>query len=135
IVLFLFLLLFNSTVFPQFYFGKNKVQYTHFDWQVLNTHHFNIYFYSEEKELAEMAGKLAEESFEFLENKFNHHIFTPVPLIIYSSPNYFEQTNIIPNLLPENVAGFTEFFKGRMVIPFDGSYSAFGGVLAHEWVH
>ncbi|MCI0531389.1 MAG: hypothetical protein L0Y74_05525, partial [candidate division Zixibacteria bacterium] len=100
-----------------------------------NTPHFNIYFYSEEKELAEMAGKLAEESFQFLGNKFNHHIFTAVPLIIYSSPNYFEQTNVIPNLLPENVAGFTEFFKGRMVIPFDGSYSAFAQVVRHELVH
>jgi len=134
-ILTFFLLLFNSVASPQFYFGKNKVQYTHFDWQVLNTPHFNIFFYSEEKELAEIAGKLAEESFEFMENKFNHYIFTPVPLIIYSSPNYFEQTNVIPNLLPENVAGFTEFFKGRMVIPFDGSYSAFAEVLRHELVH
>ncbi len=129
------LLLFYSLAIPQHYFGKNKVQYTRFDWQVLTTPHFQIYFYIEEKELAEIAGKLAEGSFTFLENKFNHYIFQPIPLIIYSSPNYFDQTNVIPNLLPENVAGFTEFFKGRMVIPFDGSYSDFAEVLRHELVH
>lgn len=32
----------------QFYFGQNKVQYTSFDWQVMETDHFRIYFYAEE---------------------------------------------------------------------------------------
>jgi Tol biopolymer transport system component len=119
----------------QYYFGKNKVQYTNFDWQVLTTRHFEIYFYTEEKEIAQIAASCAEESYRFLENKFNHRIRRKIPLVIYSSPNYFAQTNIIPSLLPENVAGFTEFMKGRMVVPFDGSYSNFARVIRHELVH
>ena len=31
----------------QFYFGKNKVQYTRFDWQVMTTDHFRLYFYTD----------------------------------------------------------------------------------------
>ena len=131
----IFSLFFAVPVFPQYYFGKNKVQYTDFKWQVLTTQNFQIYFYSDEKEIAQIAGELAEESYKILEDKFNHHIFMKIPLIIYSSPNYFEQTNVIPNLLPENVAGFTEFLKGRMVIPFDGSYANFKKVIRHELVH
>jgi len=130
----LFLLL-SAPAFGQYYFGKNKIQYTDFDWQVLTTDHFNIYFYPEEKEIAKIAANYAEESYKFLENKFSHHIKKKLPLVIYSSPNYFEQTNVIPTLLPENVAGFTEFFKGRMVIPFDGSYFRFRRVIRHELVH
>ena len=121
--------------FPQYYFGKNKVNYTDFEWQVLTTDHFNIYFYPEEKEIAEIAGNLAEKSYKILEDKFNHHIFKKIPLIIYSSSNYFQQTNVIPNLIPESVAGFTEFYKGRMVIPFNGSYADFERVIRHELVH
>jgi Tol biopolymer transport system component len=102
---------------------------------VLNTQHFEVYFHSEEEEVAKIAAHCAEESYSFLENKFNHHITKRVPLIIYSSPNYFAQTNIIPSLLPESVAGFTEYMKGRMVIPFDGSYSNFARVIRHEMVH
>ena len=130
----LFLLL-PHELYSQYYFGKNKVQYTKFDWQVLSTEHFNVYFYVEGKELAEIAAKIAEDSYIYLQDKFNYHIAQRTPLIIYTSPNYFEQTNVIPSLLPENVAGFTEFFKGRMVIPFNGSYADFKHTICHELVH
>ncbi|MCK4223682.1 MAG: PD40 domain-containing protein [candidate division Zixibacteria bacterium] len=134
LLIIIFFLLFGSS-YGQYYFGKNKVQYTNFDWQVLTTQHFEIYFYSEEKEIAQIAANCAEESYRFLENKFNHRIKRKFPLVVYSSPNYFAQTNIIPSLLPENVGGFTEFMKGRMVIPFNGSYSNFARVIQHEMVH
>ncbi len=130
-----FLLLFSASVHGQYYFGKNKVQYTDFDWRVLTTSHFEIYFHAEEQEVAEIAASCAEESYFFLENKFNHRIEKKIPLIVYSSPNYFAQTNVIPSLLPEGVAGFTEYMKGRMVIPFDGSYAEFARVIRHEMVH
>jgi Tol biopolymer transport system component len=119
----------------QYYFGQNKIQYTSFDWQVLTTEHFNIYFYPEEKEIAETAAKLAEDSYSYLQEKFNHTVDKKIPFIVYSSPVFFEQTNIIPGLLPENVAGFTEFFKQRVVIPFNGSFADFSHVVRHEIVH
>jgi Tol biopolymer transport system component len=136
-ILFLIVLFFwfSGSSSGQYYFGKNKVQYTDFGWQILTTQHFEIYFYTEEKEVAEIAAFCAEQSYLVLESKFNHRISRKIPLIIYSSSNYFAQTNIIPSLLPENVAGFTEFMKGRMVIPFDGSYSRFARVIQHELVH
>jgi hypothetical protein len=119
----------------QFYFGKNKVHYESFNWQILETAHFKIYFYDEEKWLAEITAHYVEDSYDFLSDKFNHHIFKKTPLIIYSSPNYFTQTNVIPQILPENVGGFTEFYKGRMVVPFDGSLYEFLRVVQHELVH
>src|SRR3990172_7944927 len=82
----------------QFYFGKNKVQYTSFDWQVMTTEHFRIYFYTDEKEIAEIAGKIAEDSYRQLAIKFNHEIKELTPLVIYSSPHYFTQTNIVPGI-------------------------------------
>jgi len=134
-IVILFLALSFQIANAQYYFGQNKVQYTDFDWQVLTTEHFNIYFYPEEQEIAEAAAYLAEESYIFLQEKFNHTIEDKVPFIVYSSPAFFEQTNIVPGLLPENVAGFTEYFKQRVVIPFNGSYSDFAHVVRHELVH
>ena len=75
--------------YGQFYFGKNKVQYTRFDWQVMTTDHFRIYFYAEETELARIAAGVAENSYRELAVKFNHEIANKIPLIIYSSPGYF----------------------------------------------
>ena len=92
-------------------------------------------FLRQEKQIAEIAAAAAEDSYDFLCDKFNHDIFKKIPLIIYSAPTFFSQTNVTPSLLPENVAGFTEFYKGRMVIPFNGSVGDFRRVVRHELVH
>jgi len=102
--------------YSQFYFGKNKVQYTDFDWQVMETENFRIFFYPEEEELAKIAARISEDSYRELASRFKLEIYHPIPLIIYSSPNYFSQTNVTPSLLPESVGGFTEFLKGRVEI-------------------
>jgi Tol biopolymer transport system component len=129
------ILILSRSADAQYYFGQNKIQYSQFDWQVLNTEHFQIYFYPEEKEVAETAAQMAEDSYTFLQQKFNLTIERRTPLIIYSSPIFFEQTNVVPDILPENVAGFTEYFKQRVVIPFNGSFSDFAHVIRHELVH
>lgn len=116
-------------------FGKNKIQYTRFDWRILAGEHVDVYFYPEEETLARLALAYAEESFADLERKFQHHPFRRIPLIIYSSHQHFEQTNVSPGLIPEGVAGFTEFLKRRIALPFNGSYADFKHTLRHELVH
>ncbi|MDE3056826.1 MAG: PD40 domain-containing protein [Bacteroidota bacterium] len=134
---FLFSLLFcASSLDAQFYyFGRNKVQYTEFDWHVLRTEHFNVYYYPEMKELAEQGAYFAEQSYRLLESKFNQTIAGRIPLIFYSSHLHFEQTNTTPGFIPEGVGGFFEFLKGRVVIPADGSLAQFRHVIRHELVH
>ncbi|HEX7511627.1 MAG TPA: hypothetical protein VF335_10020, partial [Chitinivibrionales bacterium] len=73
--------------------------------------------------------------FSVLETDFKYRFKGRLPLIIYGSPNTFEQTNIIPDILPEGVGGFTTRLKNRIVIPFDGSYEELRHVLHHELVH
>ncbi|MBI3788849.1 MAG: PD40 domain-containing protein, partial [Ignavibacteriales bacterium] len=125
-----------TTASAQFYyFGRNKVQYTEFEWKVLRTEHFDIYYYTEMKELAERGAFLAEESYKVLEQKFNHNVGNRIPLIFYSSHLHFEQTNTTPGFIPEGVGGFFEFLKGRVVIPFDGTMERFAHVIRHELVH
>ena len=120
----------------QFYrFGKNKVQYDEFRWQKMETPHFDVYFYAEEEELAGYAARMAEEGYDRLERVSGHTVQRRVPLIVYSSHIYFAQTNVIPNLLPEGVGGFTEFLKGRVALPLSGSLPEFERVLHHELVH
>ncbi|MEK6572132.1 MAG: hypothetical protein AABZ61_12220, partial [Bacteroidota bacterium] len=118
-----------------YYFGRNKVQYTDFDWHVLKTDHFDIYYYPEMKDLAERGAAYAEASYKVLEDKFNINVTNRIPLIFYSSHLHFEQTNVTPGFIPEGVGGFFEFLKGRVVIPSDGSISQFKHVIRHELVH
>jgi hypothetical protein len=125
-----------SSVSAQFYyFGRNKVQYTEFDWHVLKTEHFDIYYYPEMKDLTERGAAFAEASFRVLEDKFNMNVASRIPLIFYSSHLHFQQTNVTPGFIPEGVGGFFEFLKGRVVIPADGSIYQFKHVIQHELVH
>lgn len=117
------------------YFGRNKVQYETFNWQVLKTDHFDIYYYPEFTEIAEIGARYAEESYENLKVKFNHIVLQRIPLIFYNTHLHFEQTNTTPGLLPEGVGGFFEFMKGRVVLPYDGSLRQFKHVIKHELVH
>ncbi|MBD3335801.1 MAG: hypothetical protein GF355_09820, partial [Candidatus Eisenbacteria bacterium] len=116
-------------------FGKNKVQYSQFQWRVLESSHFRLYYYPEEEELARKAVGWAEEAYAELRERFARDIEKPVPLIIYSSHQDFQQTNVTPYFLPEGVAGLTEFARGRVLIPFNGSVSDFRETLQHELVH
>lgn len=117
------------------YFGRNKVHYEKFNWQVLKTDHFDIYFYPEFTEIAEIGARYAEEAYEELKIKFNYVVLQKIPLIFYNTSIHFQQTNTVPGLLPEGVGGFFEFLKGRVVLPYDGSLEQFKHVIRHELVH
>ena len=113
-----FCLLTASAARAQFVgFGQNKVQYSDFDWRILAGEHIDLYYYPEEEEIAYLALKEAEEVYNRLSLKFNHHVFRRVPLIIFSAHHYFQQTNVLWGLIPEGVGGVTEFLKGRVALP------------------
>jgi Tol biopolymer transport system component len=118
-----------------FYYGRNKIQYDDFDWHVLRTDHFDIYYYPEMQELAETGAHFAEEAYDELENRFDFSLGHRVPIVFYSSNLHFKQTNITPGFIPDGVGGFFEFLKGRVVIPANGNLHRFRRVIRHELVH
>ncbi len=127
--------LFFNFGFAQYYFSKNKVQYQDFNFKILTTSHFNIYFYEGGEALAEYAAKYAEDFYQKISSGLKTEIKSKIPLIIYNSPNEFGQTNIILDIIEESVGGFSELFKNRVVVPFNGSYKEFRIVLEHEITH
>lgn len=116
-------------------FGRNKVQYERFDWEIVRTEHFDVYYYSGEEDLSEAVTRIIEEANDSLETMMNHELSTTIPIIIYASHNEFQQTNILSSHVGEGVGGFTELFKNRVVIPFTGSYDELRHVLHHELTH
>jgi Tol biopolymer transport system component len=117
------------------YFGKNKVQYREFDFKVLKTDHFDIYYYAEEEDAAKMASRMAERWYTRLSQLLNHELSTRQPLLLYASGSHFRQTNAIEGDLGEGTGGVTEAYKRRIVLPFAGPIEASDHVLGHELVH
>ena len=119
----------------QYYFEKNKVQYQDFRFKTLPTEHFVIYFYDGGENLADYASQYCEQFFAKLTTDLQMEIKTKIPVIIYNSPNEFGQTNIVLDIIEESVGGFSELFKNRVVLPFNGSYKEFRHVIEHEITH
>lgn len=117
------------------YFGKNKVQWKNFDWEFIQTSHFDIYFYQDSYHLAKFAAEVLESSYVNISDELNYLLRKRIPVFVYNSPNEFQQTNITNQLLGEGTGGFTEVFKNRMVMPYNGSYEDFRHVLHHELTH
>jgi Tol biopolymer transport system component len=117
------------------YFGRNKVQYRTFDFQVIRTQNFDVYYYPEMEAAAIDAARMVERSYARLSRILQHEFRERKPLIIYASHTDFQQTNAIPFALDESTGGVAESLKGRMILPFTGSYAEFDHVLTHELVH
>jgi hypothetical protein len=116
-------------------FGRNKIQYDGFEWHVLRTDHFDVYYYPEAEELARIGAATAEEAYADLSDRFAGSLIERVPIVFYATNLHFKQTNITPGFIPDGVGGFFEFLKGRVVIPADGNLGRFRRVIRHEMTH
>jgi len=116
------------------YFGQNKVQYRSFNFQTIQTEHFDIYYYPDERPGALDAARMAERAYARLSRILHHQFQSRKPIILYASQSDFQQTNVV-DASGEGLGGVTEFFKHRAVLPFTGSYADFEHVLQHEMVH
>ncbi|MBD3393481.1 MAG: BamA/TamA family outer membrane protein [Chitinivibrionales bacterium] len=116
-------------------FGKNKVQYERLTWHYHQLPHFESFFHQGQGDLPAITARWAEEAYYELSREFGFTHKRRIPLLVFSSPTLFEQTNVILEVIPEGVGGFTELFKNRIVIPFTGSYEDYRHVIHHELVH
>jgi hypothetical protein len=117
------------------YFGRNKVQYQQFDFQVLETPHYDIHFYPEAAQVIEDAARMAERWYERIARTFEHEIRGRRPLMFYAAHPHFQQTNILRGQVGEGTGGVTEGLRDRIVMPLGTSYDDTDHVLGHELVH
>jgi hypothetical protein len=120
---------------PAQYFGRNKVQYEDFDFKVLKTEHFDVYFYPREEAGAVQAARMAERWLARLSTVLQHELTGRQPLILYASPVEFQQTNAVGGDIGEGTGGVTEALKRRIVLPIGGTLDDLNHVLGHELVH
>ena len=127
----------ESALAQNTFFGKNRVQYDEFEWRFIQSEHFDIHYYDAKNyELAEFTAISLESSLRQLQDDFNHEIVDRIRVIIYDSHNDFSQTNVVA--LPidaEGIGGVTDKLKNRITLPFDGDYNEFRRVIQHELVH
>ena len=90
------------------YFGRNKVQYEKFDFKVLTTEHFDIYYYPDEEAAVRLAARMAERWYARLSKLMQHELRGRQPLILYAAHPHFQQTNVL--------SGDTDHVLGRELV-------------------
>jgi WD40-like Beta Propeller Repeat len=116
-------------------FGKNKVQYEPLDWSVLETPHVRFHYYAEEESLGRRLAAVAESVCVEYDERYRLTFRQPIPILLFSSHHYFQQTNATPGLISEATGGLTELVKGRVLIPHNGSWARLVWVTRHELAH
>ena len=124
----IYIFIFIIFLFPQ-QFGKNIVQYDNFDWNFIQTQHFDIYYYSGGEINAEIVAFHAENAYNKISNLIGWDLKERTSIITYNSHIDFQQTNVINIYMSEGIGGVTELIKNRMVIPYDGDATAFKQVI------
>jgi Tol biopolymer transport system component len=117
------------------YFGQNKVHRQTFDFQVLTTPHFDIYYYPAERNAASEAGRLAERWYVRFSGLLHHPLKGRQTIVFYASHPDFEQTNVVEGFLGEGTGGVTEALERRIVLPAGASLRDTDHVIGHELVH
>ncbi|HEY6867851.1 MAG TPA: hypothetical protein VI792_11375, partial [Candidatus Eisenbacteria bacterium] len=116
-------------------FGMNKVQYQPLDWAVLETPHVRLHYYTEEESLARQLSPFAESTCVAFDRRFRLEGRSQVPLLLFATHQLFQQTNATPGLVSEGTGGLTELVKGRVLIPYTGSWTRLEWVTRHELTH
>jgi WD40 repeat protein len=117
------------------YFGRNKVQYENFDFEILRTDHFDVHYYSAEAEATRDAARMGERWYDRYSQLFRHEFSKRKPVVFYADKPDFQQTNTTSGLISEGTGGFTEGLKNRVVMPFAETQASTDHVLGHELVH
>ncbi|MBD3232284.1 MAG: hypothetical protein GF315_01025 [candidate division Zixibacteria bacterium] len=128
------LLIGSSSAFSQ-YFGRNKIQYEDFDFEVASTDKLEIYYYENESRISDDVVRMADLWYDKYSSLFNHRIRNKQPLIIYSNHPDFQQTNVIGGMIPQGTGGVTEGLKNRVVLPLTGVFIENHHVIGHELIH
>jgi hypothetical protein len=117
------------------YFGTNKVEYVDFDFKILSTDHFDVYYYPREARAAQIAAQLAERWYSRFSRLLLHEFDRRQPLVLYGSQAEFAQTNVVSSLLSDTIGGVTESAKRRIAMPFAPTMAETNRVLGHEIAH
>lgn len=116
-------------------FGRNKVLWEDFDFEVLETEHFEIHYYPKGNPSAGYVARVAERWYARLSGFFDYELSEKKPLVIYKDHADFQQTMTTPGLIGEATGGFTEGIQNRVVLPLTGINGDNDHVIGHELVH
>lgn len=113
-------------------FGKNRIQYRKFDWKFVKTANFEIYFYQDGNQLANLAAQYAESEFDRITELLGYTPYNRIKVFLYNSPQELAQSNIGLSTLGDLNGREIDLAKSRLEIAFTGDQVSFRRQLVHD---
>jgi Tol biopolymer transport system component len=114
-----------QTVLNQVEYGKNRIQYKKFDWYVLTSQNFELYFYAGGEPIAKMAAGYGEADFTRMTDLVGYSPYSKVKIFIYNSVADLQQSNVGIDAQGYSVGGQTKFFSPQIELAFTGDKASF----------
>ena len=132
---FLILFLFCVQIAQAQYFGRNKPRYSNFDFKILKTDHFDIYYYDLDSTRITQIGEWFEVWYDRHSRTFGDIFVRNNPVILYNNHSDFQQTFAIQGNIDVGTGGVTEGLRNRVVLPLALTNEQTFHVIGHELVH
>ena len=116
-------------------FGQNKVRYKNEKFNVLQTPHFEIYYYLKNDKFVQRFAQDAETWYRMHQQVFRDSFLKKNPIILYNNHPDFQQTTVLNGEIGIGTGGVTEALKNRVIMPVMEMNNQTRHVLGHELVH
>lgn len=104
-------------------FGKNRVQYTQFDWVFYRFERYDVYFYTRNDELAAQVARMADVQLARVENLLDAPLDERVQILVFNNLSDLKQSNVNSSGEEDyNTAGVTRISGRRLFLHFTGDY-------------
>jgi hypothetical protein len=107
-------------------FGKNRVQYQKFDWQLYRFDRFDVYFYVGGQPMAEYTMRCSDRILRDLEKQLDYTMEKRMEVVVYNKLSDMRQSNIgLATDATFNTGGVTHIVGTKLIVYFDGDYRNF----------
>lgn len=113
-------------------FGRNRLQYEHFDWRYLSSDNFDVYFYQGGEKIAKDITLYLEGEFDRVTDIIGHPPYAKTKVFLYNSVSDLQQSNVGINdgILTPN--GETSFVKPIIEIAHPGDIASLKEELIYK---
>jgi len=104
-------------------YGKNRVQFTDFDWVYYRYEAFDVYFYRGNEELAGQVSRMVHYELPQIERFLDAPLDERLQILVFNNLTDLKQSNVNSSSEEDyNQSGVTRLSGRRLFLYFDGSY-------------
>jgi WD40 repeat protein len=114
-------------------FGRTRIQYKKFEWQLLSTANFNVYYYGGGEAMARRAAEYAEQELQRITSLIGYYPYSKTTVMLYNSVGDLRQSNVGLNDDKYSMGGETSLLRMTKVqLAFQGQQTLFKRDLSYQ---